>query len=219
MATYNADAKNFSYSNDGDVGPSFNIISSSTAGSVGWIYSCIQDQQCNDVIIVSYEISDAKMASTPPQRPKRRPKKPQNMSFRSLPPLPPPPLPPEPPPGRKKEEVFVSNQSHLLVGVQSVNPLLENCRAPPNQFTHRKWVKLRTHYDLTASHCGVKNEVNDDSDDVVPGPFISASTVYFRFHSDPSSSVMLKKYNGCEMQEVSVWLDDHEFCEGEGSKS
>ena len=147
------------------------------------------------------------MASKPPQRPKRRPK---NMSFRSLPPLPPPPDPPPPPLPKSQppqpQKVFISNQSHLLVGVQSVNHLLENNR----KSVHRKWVKLRTQYEMSdeLTDAGSSDELTDD------GGVISASTIFFRLFCD-----QVMKHNGCEIQEISVWLDDHEFCEGEGSKS
>ena len=90
----------------------------------------------------------------------------------------------------------------VLVGVESVNHLLENNR----KWNNRKWVKLRTQYEMS-------DELTDtgSSDD---GGVISASTIFFRLFCD-----QVMKHNGCEIQEISVWLDDHEFCEGEGSKS
>ena len=166
------------------------------------------------------------MANKAPQRPKRRPK--HLMSFRSLPPLPPPPPPPQihtPPDqqsGQHQHKILISNQSNLLLGVQTINPLLEHSKTKAR---HRKWVKLRTHFLLT------------DKD--ISG--FSASTALFRYYSNGKQTadydeqedlvdnaddhnddddvnndqVIKKKYNnGCETQEVSVWLDDHEFSEG-----
>ena len=55
---------------------------------------------------------------------------------------------------------------------------------------HRKWVKLR-HSIYTES------------------PKLRASDVLFRFYCDANKPPRIN--NGCEVQEMSVWLDDYEY--------
>ena len=55
---------------------------------------------------------------------------------------------------------------------------------------HRKWVKLR-HFEFPENN-----------------KILRASDVLFRFYCDRDRVL---KNNGCEVQEMSVWLDDYEF--------
>ena len=172
----------------------------------------------------------------PPQRPKRRPK--HLMSFRSLPPLPPSAqvqihTPPnssssEIQSGEKQQhEILISNQSNLLMGVDqtTTNSLLET-----KAMQHRKWVKLRTYFVLTdkdisgfsastalfryysdTAYCKQTSDDYDDNDLVLE----DNAADYNDDVVNNDQKVIKKIYNnGCETQEVSVWLDDHEFSEG-----
>ena len=174
----------------------------------------------------------------PPQRPKRRPK--HLMSFRSLPPLPPSAqvqihTPPnssssEIQSGEKQQqqhEILISNQSNLLMGVDqtTTNFLLET-----KAMQHRKWVKLRTYFVLTdkdisgfsastalfryysdTAYCKQTSDDYDNNDLVLE----DNAADYNDDVVNNDQKVIKKIYNnGCETQEVSVWLDDHEFSEG-----
>ena len=128
------------------------------------------------------------MATVPPQRPHRRPKRPSLMSFRSLPPLPPSASssPPLSKPEAEAEKVLIANSSQLLLLNDKIADDQEAVsEAGSRKLRHRKWVKLRTCYE--------------------PENWSSSSGVLFRFYCDPSSR---QNNAGCEVQEVSAWLDD-----------
>ena len=64
----------------------------------------------------------------------------------------------------------------------------ERVKTNTDLMMHRKWVKLR-HFEIPENNT-----------------ILSASDVLFRFYCD---SVPIN--NGCEVQEMSVWLDDYEY--------
>ena len=121
------------------------------------------------------------MATVPPQRPNRRPKRPSLMSFRSLPPLPPSASSPPRKP-EAEEKVLIANSCQLLLLNDNAD---QEAVSEGSGKRHRKWVKLRTCYE--------------------PENWSGSSGVLFRFYCDPSSR---QNNAGCEVQEVSAWLDD-----------
>lgn len=119
--------------------------------------------------------------------PKRPQRRPKrsHMSFRSLPPLPQPPPPPKAA-SPPVERVKISNSIIILEPKKDCNASLTK----GSEVMHRKWVKLRHCMDTCSS----------------------ASSVRFRFHCANPSAL---KNNGCEVQEVSAWIEDYEYIEGE----
>ena len=159
------------------------------------------------------------------------------MSFRSLPPLPPPQPPPTTTPplssekqsGEQQHKILISNQSNLLMGVQeTTNSWLEHHSKTSK---HRKWVKLRTHFVLTdqdisgfsastalfryySNNC---KQTADNCKQTADYDLLEDNNADYNDDEvvNNDQEVIKKIYNnGCETQEVSVWLDDHEFSEG-----
>lgn len=127
------------------------------------------------------------MASVASELPPTRPQRRPKRSHMSFRSLPPLPQPP-PPPATKpalEERVKISNCSIIIL-----EPKKDCSLTASSAVMHRKWVKLRHCMD---SAC-------------------SASSVRFRFHC---ANPWALKNNGCEVQEVSAWIEDYEYIEGE----
>ena len=113
--------------------------------------------------------------------------------------LPPPPPEPHPQPQEQppqpqamSDEVFIlgSTSNIVLRPIDHSHSASERVRTTTDLMMHRKWVKLRHfEYDITENNS-----------------ILRASDVLFRFYCDSKP-----RNNGCEVQEMSVWLDDYEY--------
>ena len=86
----------------------------------------------------------------------------------------------------------------IILGPSSINNAASDASSSGESIKvmHRKWVKLRTRY------C---------SED-----FLSASRLLFHFYSEQRHKVdSLNK--GCELQEVSAWIEDEDFEQYKGT--
>ena len=118
--------------------------------------------------------------------------------IRQLPPLPRPPPPPSRPqeePQALPDEVLISASTsniELRPSDHSASSATASERVKTNTdlMMHRKWVKLR-HFEFPENN-----------------KILRASDVLYRFYCDRDR---VPKNNGCEVQEMSVWLDDYEF--------
>ena len=131
-----------------------------------------------------------------------------------MPPLPRPPPPPGPEEHPRQPQQPQAMSDEVLISASTSNIVLRptndsaasesTVQSTDLRHMHRKWVKLR-HFEIT------ENRSKAD---------LSASSVLFRFYSDRSSTMPIIN-NGCEVQEMSVWLDDYEYLNevaaGEGS--
>lgn len=119
--------------------------------------------------------------------PRRPQRRPKRPSVMSFRSLPPipRPLPPKP------AEELVKQYPVCLANSSSIE-LTADAATADLVVQHRKWVKLR-----------VMHESGCDK--------ISASRVLFRFYCSDNRL----ENNGCEVQEVSAWIEDYEFLEGD----
>ena len=113
--------------------------------------------------------------------------------------MPPPPPEPHPQPQEQppqpqamSDEVFIlgSTSNIVLRPIDHSHSASERVRTTTDLMMHRKWVKLR-HFEYDTAE---NNSI------------LRASDVLFRFYSDRKP-----RNNGCEVQEMSVWLDDYEY--------